>query len=359
MLQFSCRTEIVSGPGAMEALKRFRAGRAMVVTDGYFSKSGQAGRLAALAAPEFEIFDEVRPDPELTLIARGAARVRDYAPELLIALGGGSVLDAAKAMGHFSGLRIPLAAIPTTSGSGSEVTDFAILTHQGVKHPLVDPALAPDLAILDESLLTSLPRGLVADTGFDVLSHALEALAATGAGPITDALAREAFLTAYSRLPASFAGDTAVRGAVHMASAMSAMAFNRAGLGICHSLSHALGGRYHVPHGRLNAVLLPAVLQANAPAAGEKYAAMARLGGFGGSGTAMAVRNLKSALCRLRRQLQLPGTLAAAGIEPRQLRRDMDELIGAALEDRCSATNPVPPDKVLLWQVLEEAAGHG
>lgn len=359
MVQFTCRTRIVSGPGALEALGSFHAARALLVTDGFFSRSGQARRIAALVAPEFEIFDEVRPDPELTLIARGAARVRDYAPELLVALGGGSVLDAAKAMGHFSGLKCPLAAVPTTSGSGSEVTDFAILTHQGVKHPLVDPALAPDLAILDETLLRELPRGLIADTGFDVLSHALEALAATGASPITDALAREAFLTAYGRLPASFAGDTAVRGAVHMASTMSALAFNQAGLGICHSLSHALGGRYHIPHGRLNAILLPAVLQANAPAAGEKYAALARLGGFGGSGTAMAVRNLKSALTRLRRQLRLPDSLSAAGVEPRQLRRDMDSLIAAALADRCSATNPVPADKVLLWQVLEEAAGHG
>ncbi len=359
MYSFSSPTKIIFGAGAIQSLASYKAKRAFLVTDGYFSKSGLAREIANLAAQDCEIFDEVQPDPSLELVARGTAQVQKFDPDVLIALGGGSVLDTAKAMGHFSGKKLPLIAIPTTSGSGSEVTDFAILTHNGVKHPLVDPALAPVTAILDSDLLKNLPKGLIADAGYDVLSHALEALVGTNATPFTHAFAKEAFSLAFGNLPASFGGDVTKREAVHAAATMSAIAFNQAGLGICHALAHTLGGRYHVPHGRLNAILLPAVVSANAPAAASKYAALARAAGLGGSADTIALRNLKNALVRLRRELRLPGTLAEAGVAPEDLRRNMDSIIQTALADPCCKTNPVVPDKVLLWQVLEEAVGHG
>jgi len=249
--------------------------------------------------------------------------------------------------------------VPTTSGSGSEVTDFAILTHDGVKHPLVDEKLLPKAAILDGTLLEKLPKGLIADAGFDCISHALEALVATKAGAITDALATDSFCMAYHNLGRSFAGDVTVRQLVHNASCMAGLAFSQAGLGLCHAASHALGGMFHIPHGRLNAILLPTVISLNGSVVGKKYAALSRNAGFGGAVEAMGVRNLKNALLRLRRELKLPGTLADAGVSAAAFRENRERLVDAILEDPCCATNPVKTDKALVVRLLNEVAGNG
>ena len=294
----------------------------------------------------------------MELAARGAAKVRQFKPDLIVALGGGSALDCAKAFCYFGG-GCTLAAIPTTSGSGSEVTDFAILAHGGVKHPLVDPQLQPDYAILDDDLLQKLPKSLIADSGFDVLAHALEACGGTNGGWFTDCLARESFRLAFQTLPKSFAGDKSVRLSMHKAASMAGLAFNQAGLGICHALSHALGGAFHVPHGRLNAVLLPVVLEANAPYAPEKYAALARHAGFAASSDTMAIRSLKNGLVKLRRELDLPQTLTQAGVDIAELHRQEQQLITAALADPCCDTNPVKPEAHLLRQILAQVTGHG
>ncbi len=343
----------------MGALSELNARRLFLVTDPYFYENGTAKRVAeATGAGEYEIFHEVVPDPGLELAAAGTARVRAFAPDLMVALGGGSAMDCAKAMKYFSGSVALLAAVPTTSGSGSEVTDFAILTHNGVKHPLVDEKLRPDAAILDSDLLTALPKSLIADSGFDVLCHALEAYVGINAGAITDALARDAFCTAFSRLGASYAGDVSVRLDIHMAAAMAGMAFTQAGLGLCHALAHSLGGAFHVPHGRLNAILLPAVIQANTAAAG-KYARLARAAGLGGSVDTIAVRNLTNGLVKLRRELGLPETLAEAGVKPSDVRQKTDGIISAALADPCCATNPVKPDAAMARSILKQVTGHG
>ena len=360
MKEFDCSTKIVSGTGAVAALKDFGARRLFLVTDPFFAKHGTAARVAEASGAEIvEIFDRVEPDPSVALAAEGTARVKAFQPDLITALGGGSTLDCAKAMAYFSGSTAPLAAIPTTSGSGSEVTDFAILTHNRVKHPLVDRRLRPALAILDDSLLTGLPPSLIADGGFDVLCHALEAYTAKNASPITDALARDGFCTAFAALPASFAGKTEVRLQIHNAATLAGMAFTQAGLGLCHAMAHALGGAFHVPHGRLNAILLPAVIGCNAIAASEKYARLARSVGLGGSADSLAVRNLKNGLIRLRRELRLPATLAEAGVAPRQVWREMDSLVAATLEDPCCTTNPVKAEDFLIRKLLEEVVGRG
>lgn len=238
---FACGTKIIAGPGARWSLKDQGAKRVFLVTDSFFSEKGTALEIAQALGETYEIFDQVIPDPTAELIARGTARLKAFHPDLVVALGGGSPMDTAKAMVYFSGEQIPLAAIPTTSGSGAEVTDFAIVTHDEVKHPLVSERLRPQWAILDSELLTELPRSLIADAGFDVLAHALEAVAGRNASPITDALARDAFRTAYSLLPASYGGDPSVRLAIHQAATMAAMAFSQAGLGICHALA-PMGG---------------------------------------------------------------------------------------------------------------------
>lgn len=359
MQHFSCATRIIAGSGARWALRERCPGRVFVVTDRFFSENGIASDLARGLGGAYEIFDGVMPDPTAELAAKGAKQLKDFSPDLVVALGGGSPMDCAKAMVYFSELDVPLAAIPTTSGSGAEVTDFAILTHQGIKHPLVHERLRPQIAILDSDLLTGLPRSLIADTGFDVLAHALEAAVGRNRSLITDALAVRAFRTAYGELPISYGGDPSVRLDIHMASAMSAMAFSQAGLGICHALSHALGGQFHVPHGRLNAILLPSVVSVNAQAAGSQYARLAREAGFPGSADTLAVRNLKNGLIRLRRELRLPQTLAQAGVRPQDVRRNRDGIVQAALADPCCKTNPIEPTAGLLEALLEEVTGHG
>ena len=360
MEQFECKTKILAGPGAVSALAGLGARRLFLVTDPYFAKNGTADRVARQAgAEQTEVFDRVAPDPTVELAAEGTARVRAFRPDVMVALGGGSAMDCAKAMAWFSGEKMKFVAIPTTSGSGSEVTDFAILTHNHVKHPLVDPRLRPDIAILDSDLLAQLPPGLVADAGFDVLAHALEAFVAENAGAVTDALAKDAFSACYAALPASFAGQSAVRLRIHVAATMAGMAFTQAGLGLCHAMSHSLGGLFHVPHGRLNAILLPAVIGTNAHVAAGKYASLARAAGLGGSADTVAVRNLRSALIRLRSDLKLPATLRAAGIESRDLWGSMDAIVKATLADPCCATNPMKVEDFMVRRILEEVAGHG
>jgi alcohol dehydrogenase class IV len=360
MERYSCKTEIIAGPGSVSRLAELGSKRLLLVTDPYFQKDGTAHRVAQAAqSPAVEIFDRVIPDPTVELAAAGAARVKEFRPDLIVALGGGSAMDCAKAMAYFGGGNYRLAAIPTTSGSGSEVTDFAILTHNGVKHPLVDEKLRPDLAILDSDLLQKLPRSLIADSGFDVLAHALEACAAANRGSITDCLARESFRMAMSALPRSFAGDTSVRLEMHKAASMAGLAFTQAGLGLCHAMAHALGGAFHVPHGRLNAILLPAVLDCNAPSAMGAYAAMARAAGFSASSDVMAVRAMKNGLVRLRRELNLPETLVQAGADIQKLRVQEQKIVEAALADPCCQTNPVKPEAHMIRGILSTVLGRG
>ena len=360
MEQFFCKTKILSGPGSLQALAGLHIKRLLIVADPYFYQNGTVNHVAHLSKAEaVEVFHKVAPDPSVKLAAEGTQMVQTFHPDTILALGGGSAMDCAKAMAYFSGLDLRFIAVPTTSGSGSEVTDFAILTHDEVKHPLVDQKLQPDIAILDSDLLSSLPKKLIAETGFDLISHAVEAWAATGAGMISDALVLEALRTAFSLLPKSYAGDTSARLPLHTAATMAGIAFSSAGLGLCHAMAHALGGEFHIPHGRLNAILLPAVMEANAAGASHRYAELAKRLGFGTGADSMALRNLKNALIRLRKGLDLPENLQQAGIDPAILKSNMDHLIEAALNDACCKTNPVNVEASMVRKVLEAVMGHG
>lgn len=359
MEEFSCKTKIISGAGAIAALGSMEARRLFLVSDPYFTKTGVAKQVAdAAKCTEVEIFDKIQPDPTVELAAEGTACLRAFAPDMLVALGGGSAMDCAKAMAFFAKGDYKLVAVPTTSGSGSEVTDFAILTHDKVKHPLVDKRLRPDVAILDSDLLQELPKDLIAEAGFDVLAHAVEAYVARDAGTVTDIYAREAFSSAYAALPASYAGRKEVRLKVHLAATMAGMAFTQAGLGLCHAMSHSLGGMFHVAHGRLNAILLPAIISCNAHVAGKKYAELARAAGMGGSADTIAVRNLKNGLIRLRREMNLPETLAQAGVDPRTVWRNAGQIVKSALEDPCCKSNPMEVEDFLVRRILEEVTGR-
>ena len=354
MGQFSCPTKIMTGD-ARQLLAQLGVKKLLLVADPYF-KDGLALQLGAASGAQVEYFFEVEPDPTVALAAKGAALVKSFQPDTVLALGGGSGMDLAKSMTWFAGSDAALIAIPTTSGSGSEVTDFAILTHDGIKHPLVDEKLRPKVAIVDAALVEKLPKGLIADGGFDALTHALEAYTATGADAFTDALAAASFSQLLGSLKPSFEGNLNARAEVHTCATMAGLAFTQAGLGLCHALAHALGGLLHLPHGRLNAILLPAVMEINTPVCGSRYAALARKAGLEGRSDTVALRNLKNALLRLRRELGLPSTLAEAGAT---LPADRDALVSAVLSDPCCKTNPLPVTEAAVRTVLRRVSGHG
>lgn len=314
-----------------------------------------------------EEFGGVTADPPVEMIEAAAKYADEKNVDIYIAIGGGGVIDTTKCMAvmhtnpgrlldYVLGVGKPIPnlcpkviAIPTTSGTGSEVTSFAILTHEGVKHPLIEENIRPQAAILDDSLLRGLPKGLIADAGMDVLAHCLEAIAAKNASAFTTAFASAAFRMVLEHLAASYQGDLSVRGEIHQAATMAGIAFDNAGLGVCHALSHALGGAFHLAHGRLNAILLPHVLRFNAQAVPAPYAALASFCGLAGpNGLVFAIR-------RLRRRLELPASLTAAGLERGDVLAKADSLCRAALQDPCAASNPRPVTLEDLHFLLQAA----
>ena len=325
MQSFVCGTRLCFGADAPAALAGLHAERVLLVTDPYFAENGTAARYAAaFPGAQVEIFSDVAPDPPLSLVAQGVARLQALRPDTVLALGGGSAIDCAKGIAALGGLPVRLVAVPTTSGSGSEVTSFAILTLDGVKHPLVDPALRPELAILDPTLLEALPPRLIAESGMDAVSHCVEAAAAREASPVTDALAHSACRTLLRLLPRSF--------------------------GACHALAHALGGRFHVAHGRLCAMLLPHVIAHHAAEDPHPYAALAAACGLPG------VRGLTGTIVRLRARLGLPASLPEAGVPREAVLEAETDVLEAALADPCASQAPAPLTRdalqVLLRQVL-------
>ena len=356
MESFTLKPVIHYGRDALGALGELSGRRVLVVTDTFLAQSGLLDRVRQrLGDSPVEIFDKVVPDPPLSLVAQGVARYRAFRPQALLAFGGGSPMDCAKGIRYFAQTEpCPLWCVPTTAGTGSEVTSFAVLTDTtaGVKYPLVDDALLPDAAVLDPALLDGVPPAVTADTGMDVLSHAVEATAARGAGPFSDALAGAAFDLALHNLPRAHREPGEARGQMLHASCLAGMAFNAAGLGICHSLSHALGGRFHLPHGRLNALLLPHVIRFNArdQGAARRYAQLARRCGLGGTPHALA-----AALVRLTRGLDLPPTLTACGVDRKSLEEALPQLAAAALADRCTPANPRTPTEADLESLLRAA----
>lgn len=353
---FAVRPRVCFGADALEALKELDGQRVLIVTDKFLAGSGLLDRVRARLTGPAEIFDQVEPDPSLELVARGVAALRAFRPGAVLAFGGGSPIDCAKGMVWFSGAdpgeRVPLWCIPTTAGTGSEVTSFAVLTdtERGVKYPLVQEGLLPQTAILDPGFLAGVPSKVTADTGMDVLTHAAEAYAAQRASPFSDALAEKAFVLAWHSLPRAFRGDMAAKGDMLLSSCMAGMAFQAAGLGLCHAAAHALGGRFHIPHGRLNAILLPHVLRFNAAESrtAERYARLARLCGLTGN-----ARALSAALVRLRAGLGMTGGLP---VSKEELQKALPEVAAAALADPCLAGNPRAVTEENVRGLIEGAA---
>ena len=361
MERFQLKTAISFGNDALAALEELAGQRVMVITDDFLAKSGLLDQvLARLKGCTVEKYTDVVPDPPLVMVAQGARKLANFKPQAVVAFGGGSAMDCAKAMVEFGKKmgapgEIKVYAVPTTAGTGSEVTSFAVLTdsEKGVKYPLVDDSLLPHQAVLDPGFLKGVPPAVTADTGMDVLAHAAEAYVANKATVYTDALAEKAFVLAFQNLRPAYdaKGESEAKADMLLASTLAGMAFNAAGLGLCHGMAHALGGRYHVPHGRLNAMLLPHVVAFNAaqPQAAKKYARLAQL-----CGLSPTSRSLIFGLNRLRSQLGQPQRLSSCGVDGKTVKADSDAIAAAALADLCTPSNPRPATAQDVKGLLKE-----
>jgi acetaldehyde dehydrogenase/alcohol dehydrogenase len=396
MQWFKIPAKIYFQPGAVQYLAKMPdISRAFIVTDEMMTKLGYVDKvLYHLRKTDgrnyvhSEIFDKVQPDPTVETVKEGLEAIKAFQPDVIIALGGGSSIDAAKAIWLFYeypetdfedlrmkfmdirkrvfkfpslGQKAKFVAIPTTSGTGSEVSSFTVITDskKGVKYPLADYELTPDVAIIDPDFVLSVPAGVTADTGLDVLTHALEAYVSVMASDYTDGLAMKAIQLVFQYLPRSFRdnNDLEAREKIHNASCMAGMAFTNAFLGINHSLAHKLGGEFHLAHGQANAILLPHVILYNASVpskfnpypkyeyyvAAEKYAHAARNLGLPYNTVEEGVYSLIGAINNLLAELHLPATLQEAGIDENRFLQVVDELADKAFEDQSTTANPRMP----------------
>jgi acetaldehyde dehydrogenase/alcohol dehydrogenase len=367
--------------------------KAFIVTDGPLFNLGIPETISNILKHldiETEIFFEVLPDPDLTTIHKGVERMRSFQPDIIVAVGGGSPIDAAKFMWllyehpnvHFHDLAMRFmdiekrvfkfpklgekalfVAIPTTSGTGSEVTPFAVVTDDstGQKYPVADYELTPSMAIIDPALVMTMPKKLTAYSGIDALVHAIEAIVSVSATDYSNALALEAARILKKYLPAAYthgASDEKAREKVHNGATLAGMAFANAFLGLCHSMAHKLGAEYHLPHGLANALLMEHVIRFNAtdaprkqtafpqygyPNATFRYARMAHVMGLGEGSDLEMTNRLIDTFHDLCTKLELPHSIKDAGVDEKKFFENLDSLSERAFDDQCTGANPRYP----------------
>ena len=380
MNTFSIKPRICFDRGSIEYLNNIKNKRVCIVTDPFMIKSGAADRITNIFKDnkvEYEIFSEIKPDPPIETIAVGVNKMRNFKPDVIIALGGGSSIDAAKSIILFTvkilnangdNYNKPLfIAIPTTSGTGSEVTSFSVITMGTTKFPLVDDEIIPDIAIIDADFVKTVPPQITADTAMDVLTHAIEAYVSTNNSDYTDALAEKAIKIVFEYLVKAYKNgqDLEAREKLHNASCMAGMAFTNASLGINHSMAHTLGGNFHIPHGRANAIILPYVIKYNAnlelgeeTEAGKRYANLSRILGLPCSSINEGVKSIIVAIKVLMMATNTPMNLKEVKIDKNNFLNELESMVGAALNDKCTAANPRKPSKEELTQLFQEIYGE-
>ena len=391
-MRFTLPRDLYHGKGSLEELKNLKGTRAFVVTGGGSMK--RFGFLARVenalkeAGMEVHIFEGVEPDPSVTTVMRGAEEMRQFQPDWIVAIGGGSPIDAAKAMWAFyeypdvtfDDLIVPFnfptlrqkahfCAIPSTSGTATEVTAFSVITDydKGIKYPLADFNITPDVAIVDPELAEKMPPKLTAHTGMDAMTHAIEAYVSTVHCDYTDPLALHAIQMVHNDLKKSYEGDMDARDRMHNAQCLAGMAFSNALLGIVHSMAHKTGAVFeggHIIHGAANAMYLPKVIQYNAknPEAAQRYAYIARFMGLEGSDTQSLVAALVAELRHMNDELNIPqciahygegGTIAEQGfVGEEEFLAKLPEIAKNALGDACTGSNPRQPDQADMEKLL-------
>lgn len=377
MIEISLRTKLFIGENALDSLLKIKGQKVFIIADPFIVQSGIVKEVTTRLDSqnnEYNIFNDIVPDPPIETVTVGVNALQEFVPSIIIAIGGGSAIDAAKAIKDFSTKLFPqiekikFIAIPTTSGTGSEVTSFSVITDQEkhVKYPLVADSLLPDEAILDTLLVTSVPPAITADTGLDALTHALEAYVSTNANDFSDALAEKAVQLIFDYLPRSYRDgeDMEAREKVHHASCLAGMAFNMAGLGINHSIAHVCGAQFHIPHGRMNALLLTAVIEYNADLQGfsnsgqsmaaRKYAQLAKKAGFPAANIRSGVNSLIQHIQQLKKELNMPQNLRACDQTYEHIMEVIETISHAALKDGCTKTNPRTPTHTDIETIVKK-----
>ncbi len=387
-------------PIALKELKDDNKKRAFIVTDKVLYDLGIAEKVTDTLEEldiEYKVFHDVQPDPTLANVRDGVERMESFQPDVIIAVGGGSPMDAAKIMWVMyehpevkfedlalrfmdirkriykfpeMGKKAMMVAVPTTSGTGSEVTPFSVVTDEktGTKYPIADYELTPDMAVIDSEFVMSMPKSVCAYGGVDALVHAIEAYVSVLANEYTNGLALEAIRLTFKYLPASYnegAKNVKAREKMHNAATIAGMAFANAFLGICHSMAHKVGAMFHIPHGLANAILIPHVIKFNAndtpkkqaafsqykyPNARFRYARISDYIGLGGTDTDDKINKLIGAVQDLSAKVGLPASFKDLGISEKDFYENLDELCEMAFDDQCTVANPSYP---LLSEIKE------
>ena len=376
MKSFEIKTKIHFGDNALERLAQMPYNRVLVITDPFIAKGPMIKMITDpldRAGKTYEVFHDVVPDAPIDKIIIGVKKLLEYRPEVIVAVGGGSAIDSSKAIREFAlGIDhyadVAMIAIPTTSGTGSEVTSFAVVndTVAKIKHPLVSPSLTAEEAILDAELVKSVPPSITADTGMDVLTHAIEAYVSTNHNEFSTALAEKSIeIVGVFLLRAYLNGeDTHARQKMHVASCLAGLAFNSASLGLTHGMAHQLGANFHIPHGRANAMLLPHIIEYNAdihkdskskseylPSV-KRYSTIAHILGLSSFNKVMSVRSLIQWIQFMNQDMKIPARISDIGtISVNDYMSKVEIMAEAALADACTATNPRTPDKEAIMQI--------
>ena len=374
--KFKLKSKVYFNKQSIQLLEQITGSRAFIVSDSIMEKLGYlqtAVDCLSKAGISSVVFSEVHPDPDVNVIVEGIKLYEESDADVLIALGGGSAIDTAKGILYFSWKlesaagremkKVLFIAIPSTSGTGSEVTDFAVITSGGQKVCIVDEFIAPDIAILDSTCIQHVPQRVVVDTGIDVLVHAIEAYVSTNATDFTDALAEKAIKLIFENIEKLYknANDSHARDRVQNASCMAGMAFTNSNLGINHSLAHAIGATFHIAHGRSNALLLNAVMEYNADLGGsangyatEKYAKLATILQLPARTHREGAVNFIQAVDRLKKTLGVEGNIRALGVDQNEFERALEHMAETAMLDRCTPTNPRQPSNEELIRIYQK-----
>ncbi len=385
MARFTLPRDLYHGKGALDALKDLKGKKAIVVVGGGSMKRfGFLDKVEAnlkAAGMEVALFEGVEPDPSVETVMKGAKAMQEFQPDWIVAIGGGSPIDAAKAMWAFyeypdttfEQLCIPFnfptlrtkakfCAIPSTSGTATEVTAFSVITdyHKGVKYPLADFNITPDVAIVDPELAETMPKKLTAHTGMDAMTHAIEAYVSTLHCDYTDPLALHAIKMISEDLVASYNGDMDARDRMHNAQCLAGMAFSNALLGIVHSMAHKTGAAYsggHIVHGCANAMYLPKVIKYNAkePEAAKRYAQIAKFLGLAGATDMELTDALIAHIKGLNAKLNIPTCIKdyeGGIIDEKEFLEKLPTVAELAVGDACTGSNPRSIDPKTMEKLL-------
>ena len=365
MARFTLPRDIYHGKDSLEVLKSLEGKKAFIVIGGGSMKRfGFLDKVLSYlkeANMETKVFEGVEPDPSVETVMKGAREMEEFNPDWIVSIGGGSPIDAAKAMWIFYeypdftfekaivpfGLpklrrKAKFVAIPSTSGTATEVTAFSVITDYKakIKYPLADFEITPDIAIVDPSLAKTMPEKLVAHTGMDALTHAIEAYTASLRSNFTDPLALKAIEMVNMHLVNSYKGDMEARGEMHEAQCLAGMAFSNALLGIVHSMAHKVGAVFHIPHGCANAIFLPYVIKYNRKACEDRYANIARHIGLKGESERELTDALIDLINKFNKELNIPSSMKEYGIEEDDFKANLKFIAHNAVLDPCTGSNP-------------------